>query len=91
MPTFFEARLPDSPAPMIEADGVASRMNDAVAHLGVRILALRRVTGGGVLFGAAARRSLTLGALVARLRATPKLAGVEIGDESERPLDESQG
>jgi hypothetical protein len=91
MPTFFEARTHSGIDSMDEADTIAARMNHAARPLGVRILALRRLAGGGVLFASASRRALPAGSLLARLRDGGQIEGLKIGPESRLAPDESTG
>jgi hypothetical protein len=91
MPTFFEARTLSGIDSMDEADIIAAGMNDAARPLGVRILALRRLIGGRVLFASASRRPLPAGSVVTCLRNGTQVAGLEIGPESRSAPDERLG
>jgi len=91
MPTFFEAHKREGIASMDEADHIASRLNEVARPLGVRILALRRLAGGCVLFASASRRPIPAGFLVARLGPTAAVEGVKLGQESRTAPDESLG
>jgi len=91
MPTFFEACKRGGIASMDEADRIADKLNEVARPLGVRILALRRLAGGGVLFASASRHSIPAGCLVAQLGTAAATEGVELGPESRKAPDESLG
>ena len=91
MPTFFEARKREGIASMDEADRIAARLNEAARPLGVRILALRRLAGGRVLFASASRSPMPAGSLVAQLGAAAATEGVKLGPELRTAPDETLG
>ena len=91
MPTYFEASKREGIPSMDEADRIAARLNEIARPLGVRIVALRRLGGGGVLFASASRRPMPAGSLVARLGTAAAIEGVQLGPESRTAPHESLG
>jgi hypothetical protein len=83
MPVFFEMQSTAEPLTRRRnADALAEILQDSLRPFDVRVVSIRQTSSQGFVFGCAARRAPSRGALVGRLRADRRLTKFRFSDES---------